>query len=65
MAGLGVAIAPEPLVREDIASGRLTAPWGFVDAPGRGVLCARRNEPDARIALLAGWMRQELQLAPD
>ncbi len=63
VAGLGVAIAPEPLVREDIASGRLVAPWGFVDAPGRWVLCARGDEPDARIELLAEWMRQELQRA--
>ena len=64
VAGLGVAIAPEPLVREDLASGRLVAPWGFVDAPGRWVLCARRNEPDARIALLAEWMRLDLQTIP-
>lgn len=64
VAGLGVAIAPEPLVREDLASGRLVAPWGFVDAPGRWVLCARRNEPDARIALLAEWMRLDLQHIP-
>lgn len=60
VAGLGVAIAPQSLVSEDIASGRLAAPWGFVEAPGRWVLCARRNEADARIALLAEWLRREL-----
>lgn len=60
VAGLGVAIAPQPLVSQDIDSGRLMAPWGFVEAPGRWVLCCRRNEADARIALLAEWLRREL-----
>ena len=61
VAGLGVAIAPQPLVSEDIDSGRLTAPWGFVEAPGRWVLCCRRNEEaDARVALLAEWLRGDL-----
>lgn len=60
VAGLGVAIAPQPLVSADLDAGRLMAPWGFVDAPGRWVLCCRRNEADARIALLAEWLRREL-----
>ena len=60
VAGLGVAIAPQPLVSEDIASGRLAAPWGFVEARGRWVLCTRRNEGDTRIVLLAEWLRREL-----
>jgi len=60
VAGLGVAIAPQPLVSEDVDSGRLMAPWGFVEAPGRWVLCTRRNEGDARIALLAEWLRGDL-----
>lgn len=60
VAGLGVAIAPQPLVSEDLNSGRLVAPWGFVEAPGRWVLCARRNEADARITRLAEWLRREL-----
>jgi DNA-binding transcriptional LysR family regulator len=64
VAGLGVAIAPQPLVSEDIASGRLVAPWGFVDAPGRWVLCSRRNDADARIARLAEWLRRELAATP-
>ncbi|WP_163840746.1 LysR family transcriptional regulator [Pseudoxanthomonas sacheonensis] len=60
VAGLGVAIAPQPLVSEEIESGRLAAPWGFVEAPGQWVLCARRNEADARIGQLAEWLRREL-----
>lgn len=64
VAGLGVAIAPQPLVSEDIAAGRLVAPWGFVDAPGRWMLCCRRNDADARIAPLAEWLRRELAATP-
>lgn len=64
VAGLGVAIAPWPLVSEDIASGRLAAPWGFVDAPGRWILYSRRNDTDARIALLAEWLRRDLAENP-
>lgn len=60
VAGLGVAIAPQPLVNEDIASGRLLAPWGFVEAPGRWILCTRRKQADPRIDLLAGWLRDAL-----
>ena len=56
-----MAIAPQPLVSEDLDSGRLLAPWGFVEAPGRWVLCCRRNdEADARVALLAEWLRGDL-----
>lgn len=64
VAGLGVAIAPQPLVSEDIASGRLVAPWGFVEAPGRWVLCCRRNDTDPRIGQLANWLRRELEITP-
>lgn len=59
-AGLGVAIAPEPLVAEDVASGRLVAPWGFVETDGRWALCAPRRAEDARVGELAEWLRSEL-----
>lgn len=59
-AGLGVAIAPEPLVAEDLASGRLIAPWGFVDTDAQWVLCAAKRNADPRIARLADWLRQAL-----
>ena len=35
VAGLGVAIAPQLLVADDLAAGRLAAPWGFVETPAR------------------------------
>jgi len=63
VAGLGVAIAPAQLVAQDIAAGRLVAPWGFNDAGGRWVLCAPRQSGDARLEQLeqlARWLRGEL-----
>jgi LysR family transcriptional regulator, trpBA operon transcriptional activator len=59
-AGLGVAIAPEPLVAQDIAAGRLVAPWGFVGTDAHWVLCAARRQADPRIARLADWLREAL-----
>jgi DNA-binding transcriptional LysR family regulator len=59
-AGLGIAIAPEPLVAEDIASGRLIAPWGFVDTDAQWVLCASKRSANPRIGQLADWLRQAL-----
>lgn len=59
-AGLGVAIAPEPLVAEDIASGRLIAPWGFVATDAQWVLCAPKRSANPRIAQLATWLREAL-----
>ena len=65
IAGLGIAIAPEQLVAEDLASGRLIAPWGFVDTDAQWVLCASRRRDDARIARLAAWLRGALAVATD
>lgn len=59
-AGLGVAIAPQPLVAADLAAGRLLAPWGFTPTDGRWVLCAARRNPDPRIERLANWLRTAL-----
>ncbi|HVK52548.1 MAG TPA: LysR family transcriptional regulator [Pseudoxanthomonas sp.] len=61
IAGIGVAIAPEPLVADDIASGRLLAPWGFSSTTGQWWLACRRGHSDPRIARLAGWLRRELE----
>lgn len=59
-AGLGVAIAPEPLVADDLAAGRLIAPWGFRETAARWALCAPKRTDDARIAALATWLRGQL-----
>lgn len=60
VAGLGVAIAPEPLVAEDIATGRLVAPWGFVETEAKWALCAPRRASDPRVARLAQWLGEAL-----
>lgn len=64
VAGMGVAIAPQPLVSEDIASGRLAAPWGFTRTTGTWALCAPQHSADARVAKLAEWLRRELATTP-
>lgn len=60
VAGLGVAIAPELLVADDLAAGRLQAPWGFVATPAQLALWVPRQEADPRAAALAAWLRAEL-----
>lgn len=59
-AGLGVAIAPQPLVADDLATGRLIAPWGFRPTPASWALCAPRQASDPRVAELANWLQREL-----
>ncbi len=59
VAGLGIAIAPEPLVAGDLAAGRLAAPWGFTETGAQWCLCTR-TEADPQLERLAGWLRREL-----
>ncbi len=60
VAGLGVAIAPQELVQADLDSGRLVAPWGFVETGGQWALCSVRGNDDPRIGQFAGWLRRQL-----
>lgn len=57
VAGLGVAIAPQALVADDLAAGRLAAPWGFVETNARLTLWTPLRQPDPRAAQLADWLR--------
>lgn len=59
-AGLGVAIAPQQLVADDLAGGRLLAPWGFVETPARLALWVPARARDSRAERLAEWLRKEL-----
>lgn len=59
-AGLGVAIAPQELVADDIAAGRLLAPWGFVETDAHWVLATRQDAAEARVDPLATWLRAQL-----
>jgi len=62
VAGLGPAIAPEPLVADELAAGRLLAPWGFLATGGSWVLARRAGSPDdPRVEALARWLQQQLQ----
>lgn len=60
VAGMGVAIAPEPLVADDLASRRLIAPWGFRQTSASWILVAPRRTQDARVRVLADWFRTSL-----
>lgn len=60
LAGLGVAIAPRLLVQDDLASGRLVAPWGSVQTPGRLCLMLPRYLQPRRSARLAEWLQDEI-----
>lgn len=60
VAGLGVAIAPRQLVADDLASGRLDAPWGFVDSHARLALWVPARQSDPRAERLADWLLAEL-----
>jgi DNA-binding transcriptional LysR family regulator len=61
VAGLGVAIAPEPLVAEDLKAGRLAAPWGFSETPAQLALWVPKRAADGRAQHLARWLKQELE----
>lgn len=60
LAGLGVAIAPAPLVADDLAAGRLLAPWGFCQTGASWVLATPQRANDPRAAALANWLMAEL-----
>ena len=60
LAGLGVAIAPQQLVADDLAAGRLLAPWGFVETTARLALWVPARRVDRRAERLADWLRVEL-----
>lgn len=61
LAGLGIAIAPHLLVADDLANGRLLAPWGFIQTPARLALWVPGQRLDARAERLAGWLAAELK----
>ena len=60
VAGLGVAIAPAQLVADDLASGRLLAPWGFRATSAHWVLAVPRRGSSPQADALAGWLRRAL-----
>lgn len=63
LSGLGVAIAPQQLVADDLAAGRLLAPWGFVRTGNQLSLWVPARQPQAAARELAGWLRSALAQA--
>ena len=53
--GLGVAIGPKPVIEDDLAAGRLVAPFGFVKS-GLSYVSFRPHADDRRAALFEGWL---------
>ena len=50
VSGLGVAIGPHPLVVDDLNSGQLVAPYGFVESGNRDCFsCRGERANDPRI----------------
>lgn len=56
--GLGVCIAPWPLVADDIRSGRLVAPMGFIDS-GQHYVALRRPRRNRKSTAFCDWLEQE------
>jgi LysR family glycine cleavage system transcriptional activator len=57
-AGLGVCVAPWPYVTDDIRSGRLTAPFGFLDS-GHEYVALRRARRNRKSSLFCDWLGEE------
>lgn len=57
-AGLGVALAPEPHVADDLAAGRLIAPFGFLPS-GLSYVALRREEAPRKARAFCDWIGRE------
>ena len=61
--GFGLAIGPEPIVREDIKQGLLVAPYGFKKTPiDYIILSLDRPENDRNMNTFISWLKSELGL---
>ncbi|NVO56409.1 LysR family transcriptional regulator [Rhodobacteraceae bacterium B1Z28] len=54
-AGLGVAIAPEVLVSDDLRAGRLIAPFGFQPS-GQVYVCLHPDQPSKDVIIFLEWL---------
>jgi len=62
--GLGVCIAPWPLVADDIRSGRLVAPMGFIDS-GQSYVALRRHRRHRKSSAFCAWLAEEARIFRD
>jgi DNA-binding transcriptional LysR family regulator len=59
-AGVGVAIAPYAVARDDLERGQLVAPFGFVpDGTSYYLLGRQSSGQDGRVGRLTEWLRAE------
>jgi len=66
LGGLGVALAPWVLVREDVARERLVAPWGFdPDGTDYGLIAPKDNLERAEVRALRDWLVQQSKADAD
>lgn len=59
LAGLGAAVLPWMIVADDIAAGRLVAPFGFVPNDGALALIRNGGEPDSAERSLMRWLKDQ------
>ena len=59
LAGLGIAYKSRLDVADDLAAGRLIAPWGFAQTRAKLALWVPLRARDPRAAKLAEWLRAE------
>jgi LysR family glycine cleavage system transcriptional activator len=62
-AGLGAAVAPWPLVLDDVRAGRLVAPFGFVPN-GHSYVALRRPRRSRKAAAFCMWLADEGAATP-
>ena len=63
-AGLGVATAPWIFVADEVAAGRLVAPFGFVHEPGRTVMVRPNGPANPALDRLAAWLAEQGEQMP-
>lgn len=60
LAGFGVALVERRLVEEELADGRLVAPFGFLEIPnGFGAIVPAHHRPRPMVGAFLEWLRQE------
>ena len=63
-AGLGVGLSPWIYVADDLAAGRLVAPFGFAPTPIRFHLVTPQPEPKRGLKAFREWLTEEAAKAP-
>ncbi|WP_292071442.1 LysR substrate-binding domain-containing protein [Brevundimonas sp. UBA7534] len=64
VSGLGVAIAPWAFVAPDIETGRLAAPFGFVERPSFFALLRPEGRKDGAVDAFRDWLVEEGRRSP-